>query len=290
MRKISIGLKIFPDTTEHYELIHRALTAQNVQFFSHAPPAASTFRAICKGLPDIDVELLAEQFEVEQNVKPLSIKKFGRNPESKIYLFEFHKEEMNKEQIRAIKHIDRIIIKWEKYAPKPKGPTQCRRCYMLGHGESYCMRPPICSYCAKQKHPEGIECPNSIVGSDGLPIGPACCLNCTHFGRRSDHSPLDLACPSRIAYERMRAKNNSSNKQQNKKSVNQGRNNHLNPRASHVKENQPRPAFQQNSYADAVRNNGAPNGTHKNDVNQENPAVEAIYYPGNSYSKFSLQR
>lgn len=67
----------------------------------------------------------------------------------------------------------------------------------------------------------------------------------------------------------MRVKNNSSNKQQNKKSVNKGRNNHLNPRASYVKEDQPRPAFQQKIYADAVRNNDAPNGTHKNDVNQE---------------------
>lgn len=101
------------------EILNKSVgpTMCNVQFFSHALPAASTFRAICKGLPDIDVELLAEQFEVEQNV----INKFGRNPESKIYLFEFHTEEMNKEQIRAIKHIDRIIIKWEKYAPSPKG-------------------------------------------------------------------------------------------------------------------------------------------------------------------------
>lgn len=44
--------------------------------------------------------------------------------------------------------MNHIIVKWAPYAPKFKGPTQCRSCTMYGHGAENCHRPKVCVYCA----------------------------------------------------------------------------------------------------------------------------------------------
>lgn len=242
IRNISIGCKILPKTQESYDLIKRALVNNKVAHFSHPPPTAATFRTICKGLPDFDEDHVANILELDYGYKPLSIRKFGKNANNKIFLIDFSKQIMNKEELKKITEIDNILVKWEKYAPRTKGPTQCRRCFMFGHGERFCMRPKICSFCGSIDHVRDL-CPNAIIGENGYSIGEAHCLNCEHFGRKSNHLPTDDQCPSRIAYERMRANNNNKNKKQKPANIETFR---------LRKNQQPEPVHQQISYAKTV--------------------------------------
>lgn len=214
LRNISIGYKVFAKTNDAYVKIADALKNNSLDFFSHPSPSSACFRSICKGMPELDIQEIIEDIFENHNVKPTAVRKFGKNAHSRIYLIEFKKQDMNKDEIKNIRYVLNYSVKWEKYTPKPRGPTQCNRCHMLGHGATYCRRKAVCSYCAEPPHLPGTECPHSII-RDGMPIGQKKCLNCLHFGRKADHSPRDVDCPSRIAYERMRAKNNNKRKNLN---------------------------------------------------------------------------
>lgn len=186
---MSIGQKITATSLETYELILTALKNQKIACFSHPRPSNARFKSVCKRLADFEEGELADCIEDECGYRPLSVTKFDTKSGENIYLVEWDKNDMNPEKLKQIDRIDIFKPTWEKYKPRSRGPTQCKNCYILGHGLKHCHRPKICTYCSSTEHLTS-ECLRAIRNEEGQTLGSPICNNCAHFGRRDDHVPM----------------------------------------------------------------------------------------------------
>lgn len=84
-----------------------------------------------------------------------------------------------------------------KYINKAKGPTQCRKCFLYGHGMRNCHLETVCVKCGKSGH-SGEAC---NVEEDKIK-----CSNCD-----SNHLANDPDCKSRASFIEMRKKRSTAN-------------------------------------------------------------------------------
>lgn len=89
------------------------------------------------------------------------------------------------------------IIKWQPYKPSRKGPTQCYRCMLYGHGISQCMRFAVCSLCS------GNHLTNTCTKITKDATNPVYkCYNCASAQLPAhNHKATDPNCPYRAKYE-----------------------------------------------------------------------------------------
>lgn len=208
---ISIGCKIFCQTTEDYDKVINYLKNNNIKFFCYAKTEDKPFKVILKGLPDFEIDELRNILSVEKIHMPTSIKKLkqttgGKPISSQIYLFYF-KRDVKFGELRKIRSIYNIIISWERQLPRRYGPTQCRNCQMYGHGTSHCYMDTKCMMCGAAH--KIIDCP---VTKLELPVRETSykCANCG--GPHSANHPM---CSKKIQYNEIISKT-----RQNKTSVN----------------------------------------------------------------------
>ena len=137
-----------------------------------------------------------------------------------IYLLYFLKKESIKiSDLRKTTSICNVIVRWEYYTPKIRGPTQCSRCQDFGHGSENCNRIPKCIRCGDPH--KSIECPHlpippvDSLGNEladytpKIPVAKVKCANCNQ-----NHTVNYRYCPSRETYIKIQqdARLNSSHK------------------------------------------------------------------------------
>lgn len=86
-------------------------------------------------------------------------------------------------KITAIKDVCNIMIKWDIYR-KPRGPTQCMRCQLLGHAHSNCFRPARCVKCSGEHLTSECEYKEKIATPQCSNCGgqhPANYRGCTYY-------------------------------------------------------------------------------------------------------------
>lgn len=87
----------------------------------------------------------------------------------------------NLKQLKAIRYICSVKIRWEKYK-NPKKISQCYRCQDFNHGTDYCHRKPRCVKCTKQHLTKDCDKP-----AEAKPQ----CVNCS-----GDHPANASECPT----------------------------------------------------------------------------------------------
>lgn len=226
-KHISIGIRIsFPDF-DSYDHCTQFLKNEKIEFYTHRIKNTD-FKVIISGLPVTDPAIIREELLSKYNLNAVNIKELKTsyfNEHSRLYLTTFNKNEINLQQLNRIKAINQIIIKWIRYSPKHKGPSQCRKCLMFGHGQENCYRSIMCMLCASREHVQE-NC--SFNNATDQRLINYRCGNCQEQGLPANHKANDHSCPSRSNFEsirnnQMRRKNNATNKQASSR---------LNPNAS----------------------------------------------------------
>lgn len=188
------------------------------------------------------------------------------------------------------------IIKWQPYKPSRKGPTQCYRCMLYGHGISQCMRFAVCSLCS------GSHLTNTCTNiTQDTPNPVYKCFNCASANLPAhNHKATDPNCPFRAKYEQTMKNvrdntknthtsatvNNQGNTSSGVSSSNRSRNTNNNDyRNRHRYVLAPNPPA--TPYADAVRtshSNSQSATTHTQHNNAQNEHISAHQQNGNLWS------
>jgi hypothetical protein len=100
--------------------------------------------------------------------------------------------------VRKNKSLFNLIVKYEYYSEKGKGPTQCSNCQLFGHGSTNCHLVPKCVKCS-QPHKSDLCVFNSAAASNSdkskIPQEKFKCANC--MGNTTDNYSK---CPARLQY------------------------------------------------------------------------------------------
>lgn len=211
----SIGKKIFVESAEDKKKFITTLTDQKIEFFTHPDTDDKIFKVVLKGLPEIDQDELSESLKTENNLQPVKIIMMGKSTH-KLYLLHFKKADVSLQDLRSIRVVyHHHIIRWMPYKPKKRGPTQCWKCLMFGHGQKHCNRAETCMFCGESH--KSTVCPLGNNDSNQQSTQHVYkCFNCAKQNLPSNHMANDVACPSREQYITIRANARSHHKSQHK--------------------------------------------------------------------------
>lgn len=235
LKLASVGINVFLNSADDYKSYRKLLNDTKIQYFSHDLPEEKFTRVVLKGLDNIDPEDVAKELEALE-VKPVEVKtqkpKRQRYTNHVNYIVYYRRGDPNLRKVYSIERLLHTSISWEPYRNSFNGPTQCRRCLMLGHGTRHCTLSPNCGYCAGPHLSEkcedmgkAIDAVNSGMeeGDNANELGekvslddfPAKCHNCIHNGfKKADHIAFSDKCPSKQRFVQLQRQLSKSRPQQ----------------------------------------------------------------------------
>ena len=139
------------------------------------------------------------------DIKHIDIKN-KRYQDQCIYLLYFLKKDNIKiSTLRQTTGVFNMIIRWEYYTLKVRGPTQCSKCQDFGHGAENCYKDPKCVRCGDlHKSDSCPHLPEPLVDDQGnelpgyiakIPVAKVKCANC-----KQNHTSNFKGCTSRQEY------------------------------------------------------------------------------------------
>lgn len=180
-----VGVQIFPQNTESFKKIKNYLLREHHQFFTHDLREEQLSKFVLHGYIETSESTLMSQLndlELEpEKLHKMKIHQKKHNDHS-VYLIYFKKiQNVKISQLREIKAIDNIIVKWEHYSNRRKGPTQCSNCQSFGHGGNNCRLRARCIRCGDFH--KSIDCPKlfnekQMQTRTRIPDGELKCANC----------------------------------------------------------------------------------------------------------------
>lgn len=195
LKLTSVGKKIFPKSAEDKTKIIAALNKEKIHFFTHANSDNKTFKAVLRGLPEIDTAIIVDSLTTSHKITPTKVVMFNTKASSKLYLCYFDSSTVNMKTLNTIKCVYYHIVSWQTYRPKNKSVTQCFRCTMYGHGISTCCRFAVCMLCGNNHLTT--EC--TVIDKDTE--NPTYkCFNCASAKLNHEHKASDPNCPFRAKY------------------------------------------------------------------------------------------
>lgn len=240
-QKMSIGTKIISSSLVMYEEAIKKLKQVGFKFYTHQLKNNKMFKLVLFGLPKLEVKVIVDEFKEAHNIVPVSVKEITTkrsNIDDAIFMLEFDRNQVSKKEIRKIRYFYGIAVKWRNPIKSNKGPTQCTKCTMFGHGSRNCHRSAICAACAGN-HDISV-CTLSKTQHEGPVVYK--CFNCVKKKLSNvNHKADDPKCPCRQDYLEIRSR------------ITSGSTLHNNPRNIHQYYNDP-DAFPQVAY----NNNNTP--------------------------------
>lgn len=204
LKIMSIGTKIFLENDDDFNKVHDALKSQAIEFFTHATKGQKILKVVLSGLPELPTKVIQDELAL-LNIIPTQISIMTTrkpNPHRALYLLHLHCNETTLQDLNKVKAVYHTIVKWNKYKPNFRGPTQCRNCSMYGHGTQNCHRKPICSMCASSDHNQS-NCPLKNLDKESSPV-----YKCSYCASKNitpmNHRASDPNCPGRRAYTDLR--------------------------------------------------------------------------------------
>lgn len=223
-QRMSIGTKVISESISLYEEALRILQHTGSKFYTHQLKDQKKFKLVLFGLPQLNSQTIIDEFKHTHNIDLSNIKEIKTKRTSiddAIYMIEFNRDHISKREIRKIRFFCNIAVKWRNPLKGNKGPTQCGKCSMFGHGTSNCFRSPVCPACAGN-HDFSV-CNLSKTQHEGPVIYK--CFNCVKRNYKNvNHKADDVRCPCRQDYLNIRSKITSNpapiqNKQRNIQNV-----------------------------------------------------------------------
>lgn len=190
IRLCTDGYKIIVSAADHYRAVEAYLKLKKAEYFTHDIIANKPFKAILRGLPDMEEQKLLAMLE-EKKLQPLNVYKMRRNDKHKyrdqLYLVHFPRGSTSIKALSQIRALTNIIIEWERYKPKKRDIIQCTNCLYFGHGGKNCHLAPHCTSCGGDHHTN--EC--------AKPAEKPKCFNC-----EGEHLSNSKECPARANFIR----------------------------------------------------------------------------------------
>ena len=150
----------------------------------------------------MDPKEIEDELKIEYNVSVHNIKEIQTTRSSAddaLYVLDFDRTFTSKTQIMKIRRLCNIVIHWRNPLKSKKGPTQCTKCTMYGHGSKNCFRNNICIVCSGA-HDFSVCQINKTSEYASFK-----CFNCTKKNLKNIHHRADdPRCPSRKEYLIMR--------------------------------------------------------------------------------------
>lgn len=206
---LGIGTKIFCENEKDRTSVEKLLSDNNMEYFTHPYGEQNSFKVILSGLPLIDTALILNGLKEKNNIKPLSITLLNGTRDNRLYLLQYNRSETSRTDSNNIRIVYNHVVKWLPFKARRKGPTQCYKCGMFGHGATYCDRNVICLTCGENHLTK--DCP--LDQSDSHVIFK--CANCSAKNLPANHKATDGNCPARAEYVNIRVKVNNPRSGQN---------------------------------------------------------------------------
>lgn len=197
IRTTKNGIKLFVKTVEQYKKLKAFCITKQLKFFSHLLKEEQKIKIVLYGLHEMDNnEILAEL--KSHRVTPCDIKKIqikNRRYDSQcIYLLYFKKTEGIKiSELREIKSISHMIVKFDYYHRNKNGPTQCSNCLKFGHGAVNCYLDSKCIRCGEIHKSK--DCKHLQDQTGKIPEKSIKCANCGE-----NHTANYHKCKSRMEH------------------------------------------------------------------------------------------
>lgn len=193
VRKISIGVKIFCESSTVYAGVQTILKENKCQFFTHDKKSDRMFKAVLFGLDSkTSAELKSEL--ISRGLKCCDVRNVTKTQDGfvdTLYIVHFENSSLNLNDLKRNHNcIFRTIVRWEHQRKIKNKLVQCRNCQMFGHGEKWCSVQTKCAHCAGKHKTDGCKSMDKIK-----------CANCN-----GKHKAVDLDCPSRAAYIDIKSK------------------------------------------------------------------------------------
>lgn len=151
IRKISIGLKLFCNSKNDYDLMCKVLK-NKFEFFTYLTKNEKPYKALLFGLDKRDPSIIKGQL-TELGLKCLDVKLVQKkgigNTEMIIYVVYFQRKSVTMKDLRQnYSVIEYMKVKWDFQRGSKTRITQCYNCQMYGHGSSHCQVKTFCANCA----------------------------------------------------------------------------------------------------------------------------------------------
>lgn len=203
-KRMSIGTKVMPNTLPDYNETIKNFKSNDIKFFTHPVKDGKSFKLMLFGLPQLDIKTIVEEFQNAFNIIPtkvIEVKTNRSNPDDALYMLEFDKSQVSKREVIKIRYFYGIVVHWRNPRRNAKGPTQCTKCTMFGHGSSNCFRKSACLGCGGPH--DYSTCQLNKTNHDGPVIYK--CFNCMKNKLKNiNHRADDVNCPSRHEYLEIR--------------------------------------------------------------------------------------
>ena len=202
------GTKIFVDNTTDYKTLRSELLKSDMKCYTHRLKNEQTRKYVMYGLYNMNVNTLMENLAF-YDVYPTEIRQLNmkrkRYDDQTIYLLYFKNEDkMTLEKLRTIKHVDRVIVKFETYLRRKTGPILCANCLHYGHGQSTCNMKPRCIKCGSD-HKSSL-CEHNLFPDNPKSKIPQQLVKCANCG--GPHTANYSECPERLKYLEIRKRSN----------------------------------------------------------------------------------
>lgn len=197
LKLMSVDIKCIFNNNEDFNKVMEYLKANKISFYTFAINETKPIKFLLSGLPKVESKELLQELK-QLNVDCLDIKMFtprhNRYDDHVNYLIYVDRSKTKLSDLREIKSVFHVIVKWEYYSNNRIGPTQCRRCQMFGHGTQNCNLVPRCVICAEEHLTS--DCPlnqseNTNSKSDNK--DKLKCINCNE-----NHTANYSGCSKRI--------------------------------------------------------------------------------------------
>lgn len=154
MKLLTVGIRIHVAEKTEFETLCQYLTSKNINYFKYHTADTRPRKIVLFGLHAMKTEELKATLN-DNGIHPEDIRtlKLRENhysyDQQTVYLLYFKPGTVKMSDLRNIKAINQIIVKWAPYTPRShhKYP-QCRNCQMYGHSSINCHMPTRCLVCA----------------------------------------------------------------------------------------------------------------------------------------------
>lgn len=203
---MSNGIKLSVENSDNYADIKNMLISKNKNFYSYQTRSEKPLKVALTGLPLMKTEDILAELKLK-NINPIDIKTMNlrktRFEHQTNYILYFKKGDVKITDLRQVKDINHIIVKWNYYSSK-NGPTQCRKCQLFGHGESHCFMKPRCMICAEDHMTSSCKFDKTTVSRNSSQTQYPDHVKCANCNMK--HQANDPSCAKRTEYVQIRSK------------------------------------------------------------------------------------
>ena len=200
LKLMRVGIKVQFTTNEDYKKAYNKLKEDGIHFYQYHNAETRQKKVVLYGLHKLELNDLKNELSTcniyPDDIRQLNIKRPSYDHQA-VYLLYFKANSVKLNDLRQVKSIANVIVRWDFYRPtKYNSVPQCRNCQMLGHSSVNCSMPPKCLVCGNGHKTE--NCEHRIPRAEMNPQIDRSYIKCANCGQQ--HTANYRGCAKRAAF------------------------------------------------------------------------------------------